>query len=318
MNPRIFIVAIWGTLLFAVGTSAQPSRDCSRFDPPLGQAICGNAELAAADNRMAAAYAALEKSLPRDEQPLLLDDQRGWLDRGGAECVTESKSEMVQCLVDQTERRRRFFIGEGPNDAAGAPRLLPRFYAETGPYQITIIYPQVSGVAPSITEAFDKAVRNRTFDALWIKDFGEGEENIRYEVAHLDARLAVIVFVNWASGGGAHGFGGRSSLLFDWKQGRELKLADILSDPHAAVSAIAAQCKPRLEREAAALRRKLDADADPTPTIGDVKRWAPDNAGVDILFDPYVVGGNFALRCRLVYSELAQWLKPGGPLPPQS
>jgi hypothetical protein len=23
-----------------------------------------------------------------------------------------------------------------------------------------------------------------------------------------------------------------------------------------------------------------------------------------------------SLTCRLVYSELAQWLKPGGPLPP--
>ena len=160
-------------------------------------------------------------------------------------------------------------------------------------------------------------MRARAFDALWIKDFGEGEENIRYEVTHLDARLAVIVFENWASGGGAHGFGGHQNLLFDWIQGRELKLSDIFSDPGTDVSAIAAQCMP-LKKQAAEAGKEVDTESNVSPIVADVTKWAPNERGLDIMFDPYIIAGNVSLKCRLAYAELAKWLKPGGPLPPRN
>src|SRR5947209_16091955 len=117
-----FIAAL---LLAGSAAAAPPAPDCRQAKMPAERAICGNAELAAADKAMAEAYAALRAKLPPEQQKILLADQRRWVARRAAACGDKAEKALPECLLVQTEARRRFFAAESPNGAAGAPRIVP-------------------------------------------------------------------------------------------------------------------------------------------------------------------------------------------------
>ena len=102
--------------------------------------------------------------------------------------------------------------------------------------------------------------------------------------------------------------------------GRALKLADLLAEPKEAVAEIAALCKVQLEEQAKKEDWELFDNADVAAVVGAAENWAADREGVEILFDPYSIAAYVVgpRECRLSYPDLKQWLKPGGPLPPQS
>src|SRR5436305_1319450 len=129
-RSRILFHSIVALLLAASAAAAPPAPDCKQAKTPAEQAICGNAELAAADKAMAEAYAALRAKLPPGQQKILLADQRRWVARRAAACGDKAEKAPPQCLLVQTEARRRFLAGESPNGAAGAPRIVPALFHE--------------------------------------------------------------------------------------------------------------------------------------------------------------------------------------------
>jgi len=112
-SGRIILVIIAALLLFA-SAAAQPVPDCRQAKTSAERAICSNAELAAADKAMAQAYAVLRAELPPDRQKALLADQRRWIIRRQAACGDKSEEALAQCLLAQTEARRRFFRRRRP------------------------------------------------------------------------------------------------------------------------------------------------------------------------------------------------------------
>src|SRR5436305_4791133 len=158
-RSRILFHSIVALLLAASAAAAPPAPDCRQAKTPAERAICGNAELAAADKAMAEAYAALRAELPPDQQKALLADQRRWITRRTAACGGKSDDALAQCLLAQTEARRRFFAGESPNGAAGAPRIVPALFHEVrkGRYEISIEYPQVLMPRSAAATAFERA-----------------------------------------------------------------------------------------------------------------------------------------------------------------
>ena len=132
-------------------------------------------------------------------------------------------------------------------------------------------------------------------------------------------KTAEVVFTIFSFTGGAHPNTARAALLFDLTAGRPLRLADLLADPKPAIGEISAQCKNELAAEGAKNGWELFDNADVAAVVGDINNWAVAKDGVEILFDPYAVAPYVAglHECRLPYGALAQWLKPGGPLPPQ-
>jgi uncharacterized protein YecT (DUF1311 family) len=311
------------------GTAAQPAPECARARTPIEKAICADPALAAADAQMAKAYAVLRAGLPADQQAALLSDQRSWIRRRDAACSEADATELVACLARETEARRRFLTGMGPDDAAEAPRLLPAFFreAKTGRYEIDAAYPRLSG-AGAVDEVFNKAVRTLVRAGKVLEEYRKSEPNpngapnsyaVSYETRFLSQRLAVVVFTFSTYTGGAHPNTTSSSLLFDLARGRALRLDDVLAAPKEAVPALAVPCKQQLEKEASEGGWELFPEADPADSVGDIKSWAPDKAGVDILFDPYAVAA-YATgphQCRFAYAELRRWLVPDGPLPPR-
>jgi hypothetical protein len=209
----------------------------------------------------------------------------------------------------------------------GALRLLPAFYRKAAAhYKISIAYPQVPSSAGAITASFNKESRKIAFGS------GPGgatafrnNEPLRnseaktfydasYEIRYLDAHLASVVFSIATYEGGAHPNGESIGLLFDFDRARPLRLADFLANPRDAIPAIAARC----EREATEGDWGVFENANFTAVVGEISGWAAGSDGVAILFNPYSVTPYVAgpHECRIPFTELTRWLKPGGPLPP--
>ncbi|MBV9015844.1 MAG: DUF4163 domain-containing protein, partial [Alphaproteobacteria bacterium] len=203
-------------LLVAGTATAQPAADCRQAKTPAEQAICNHPELAAADKTMAEAYAALRAQLPPEQQKALLSDQRRWVTRRTTACGDKTDEPLAQCLLAQTEARRRFLAGEGPNGAAGAARIVPALFHEArkGRYEISIEYPQVLTPRGAAATAFEQAARAIAFGKNAVKEYREmerpmaaGAENYydaTYEVTYLDPRLVSLVFTMDTYSGGAH------------------------------------------------------------------------------------------------------------------
>jgi hypothetical protein len=273
--------------------------------------------------------------LPRAQQSALLSDQRRWLGlRDSIEIsptgapVAESDRDLVGRLLKETDERRGFLAGEGPNRAPDAPRLRPVFFED---YATHVVYPRIAKPRSASERDFSKAAQSIATgnfpglpppppagsSAIW-----HGWYHVSYVVTYLDPRLAAVVFTvsdleGDYEGSAAHPQEWRESLVFDFSGDRALTMADIIASPAKALPAIAERCKTQLAARLA--NESWDIlHADISYTVGDLKSWAPDKSGVDILFDPFSIDGNaFGFQeCRLSWADLSPWLKPGGPLPP--
>ncbi|HEX6442973.1 MAG TPA: lysozyme inhibitor LprI family protein [Stellaceae bacterium] len=314
-------------LLVAATAAAQPVLDCGQAKTAAEKAVCGNPELAAADKAMAQAYAALRMQLPPEQQQALLADQRRWIARRAAACGDKSEDASIKCLVAQTEARRRFLAGEGPNGATGSPRIVPGLFHEArkGRYEISIEYPQMLTPRGAAADAFERAAHEIVFGKDLVKEYREmerpmaaGAENFYeagYEVAYADPRLVSVVFSIGTYTGGAHANSGRSSLIFDLTAGRPLAVADLVANPETAVEDVSRRCRAEAEKE----DWGLFDDPDFPAVVKDVSSWAVEKDGIKILFDPYAVTPYAAgsHECRLSYGELAPLLKSDGLLPPR-
>jgi uncharacterized protein YecT (DUF1311 family) len=318
-------------LVFLLAVPAS-GRDCRLAKTSIEKAICGTSELSDVDAAMAKAYATLRSALPGDQQSLLLADQRRWLRERDATCDEKTDRGLLNCVLAQTEQRRRFLAGEGPNRAADAPRLQPAFFQEMkkGRYEINVLYPHIVKPSSPAENAFNKEVHDLVLSKNALSDTRDSEPapgvpgnssyDATYDVTYLDLRLAAIVFtISTYGAGAAHPNTGRESLVFDFSRSRQLTLADVVSSPAEAVPAISELCKNQLKAQAAKVGWELFEDADFAAVVREFVRWAPNKDGVDILFDQYSIAAYVfgQHECQLSWADLAPWLKPGGPLPPQ-
>jgi uncharacterized protein YecT (DUF1311 family) len=313
-------------------TSAQqsaPVTDCSHAKTAVDRALCTTPELRAADARMAHAYLALKAGLARAQQSVLLADQRRWIWERDGRCADKSARDLIACLRAQTDQRRQFFAGEGPNLAVDAPLLRPAFFGESrkGHYEINIVYPHIAQPRSPAERAFDIAVHEIVLDKDMLSASREMDQggpmpnshDGTYELTYVDQRLASVVFtIETYGSGAAHPNIRRQSLIFDFTSGRALTLADVVRSPAEAVPAIAGQCKGELEARPQNQPWVPFPDYQIGATVEDFGNWAPDQAGVDILFDPGSIDGNAfgPQQCRLSWTDLSPWLKADGPLPP--
>jgi uncharacterized protein YecT (DUF1311 family) len=324
MSTAITVSIVSAFFLVVAGfATAQPVADCKRATGAAERAIRMDPHLAAADSEMAKAYSALRALLPTAQHAGLLDSQREWIaERDGA--CQDKGSQLTQCLLEQTQARRRFLVGEGPNDNLGAPRLLPAFRREAAAhYKISIEYPQIPSSAGAIATSFNERSRKIAFGsgpggATALRNneplpYKEAKTfyDASYEIRYLDAHLASVVFAIATYEGGAHPNGESIGLL---DQARPLRLADFLVNAEEAIPAIAARC----EHEATEEDWGVFENADFAAAVSDIAGWTAGRDGVAILFNPYSVAPYVAgpHECRIPYTELARWLKPGAPLPP--
>jgi len=324
-----FVIQTLLVFLLSVPASAL---DCSLAKSSIEKAICATSELSDVDATMAKAYATLRSALPGDQQSLLLADQRRWLRDRDVTCGEKTDRGLLNCVLAQTERRRRFLAGEGPNRTADAPRLQPAFFheAKKARYEINVLYPHIVKPSSPAENAFNKEAHDLVLNKNALSDTRDSEPvpgvpgnssyDATYDVTYLDLRLAAIVFtISTYGAGAAHPNTGRETLAFDFSRGRQLTLADVVSSPAEAVAAISELCKNQLKAQAAKVGWELFDEADFAAVVREFAHWAPSKDGVDILFDQYSIAAYVfgQHECQLSWTDLAPWLKPGGPLPPQ-
>ena len=320
------------TLLVFLLSAPASALECNSAKTLIEQALCGTSELSNADAAMARAYETLRSVLPGDQQALLLADQRRWLRDRDTICGEKKHRELLDCVLAETERRRLFLAGDGPNRAAGAPRLQPAFFRETkkGRYEINALYPHIVKPSSPAENVLNKEAHDLVLSKNALGDTRTSEPppdapgissyDATYDVTYLDPQLAVIVFtVSTYGAGAAHPNTGRETLVFEFSHGRRLTLADVVSSPAAAIPAISELCKGQLTAQAAKVGWELFDDADFAAVVREFAHWAPHKNGVNILFDQYSIAAYVfgQHECLLSWADLAPWLKPGGPLPPQ-
>ena len=330
LGAQALFLFLYSVLPSAVAAQ-QPAPDCSRAKTAVDRAICAVPELKTADASMAEAYSTLPSALPGGQRSGLLADQRRWLRERDATCSEKSDRDLVDCLLAETDRRRRLLAGEGPNLATGAPRPQPAFFQEMkkARYEIDVVYPHIAKPNSPAEISFNKAAHELVPGKEALSEIrgsepvpgapGISSYGASYDVTYLDPRLASIVFTIYTYGAGAaHPNIGRESLVFDFSRRRALTMADLVGSPAGAISAISEFCKGQLKALAAKDGWELFDDADFAMVVRDLAHWAPGKAGVDIMFDPYSIAAYVfgPHECRLSWSDLSPWLKPDGPLPP--
>jgi len=121
--PHLLLIVL-AALLFG----ASPSRaiDCTRAQSVIEKGICADPQAIAADTAMSAAYAALAATAPKPQRKLLQDDQASWIEQRDIDCGSGDDGKplagpaLTQCLVGETDSRRRFLAGL-PAAGPGAP-----------------------------------------------------------------------------------------------------------------------------------------------------------------------------------------------------
>ena len=224
-----FLVALAGTAL-----AQGPSRlDCAKAATPIERAICAKPELAAADRKMAAAYAALAGKLTGAAKDHLLADQIRWLANRAAACVVDP-AEMEECLEsrDRDRTAQLEWLGEGAYPFISEQAIVKAGKVRGIPYIIDASYPQFDAgtvdfsavnrqLASATSEAADRAVPGPDAD----NDGGNYNGPAwRYEQAytlHKPGPNAVSVKISYdAYEGGAHGIVGVAGMLVDLRTGK--------------------------------------------------------------------------------------------------
>jgi S1-C subfamily serine protease/uncharacterized protein YecT (DUF1311 family) len=306
--------------------------DCSHANTRAEKAICSNFELRGADDAMARAYLSLRETLPPDQQPGLLRDQREWVKTRDRDCdYVTSVNEYSKCLLSQTIYRKNFLSREIVSTPNGA-RISPNLFHEDrqGIYQITVLYPNAEGGTPESTSKFNNLVHYISLQSQNLKDLHAANTlsvaNTHfgsYKLNLLNANLISVVFTSNTYAGGAHGSSDRYAILFDLTRGEKFELGSLLNDTTRAIPAISQICEDKLRREASkgGWANMLWFDdpsmrADPGKEIKDIRNWLFHTGDVEILFGhytigPYVIGMH---ECLLTYTELSPWINLNGPL----
>ena len=289
-------------------------------------------KLAATDNAMNFAYRLLDRRLKGAQQAALEANQRIWARERDGGCRGLSANARTECLLDETEARRRMLDGEGRNGPSDGPKLQPTFFheAKSGLYEIAVAYPQIAPESDVAEATFNKIAHDLVLsDEGLMREYrgGAGAAGkvtathlVTYDLAYRGSRLVTVVFRHISTGGGlARPFTARQTLVFDFSLGRPLRPEDVLFQPARAVAPITALCKERFEKQAAREGWALQPKADFGQVINNFQAWAPGPFALEILFDtgtvaPASVGAH---ECRMDYAALLRWLIPNGPIPPK-
>ncbi len=231
--------AVVGAFLLASAGAASAQTvsriDCGKAATEIERTICAKPELAAADRKMTAAYAALAGRLSGGAKNHLLADQIRWLANRAAACAVEP-SEMEECLESRNRDRtaQLDWLGEGAYPFISEQAIVRAGKVRGIPYIIDASYPQFDGgtvdfgvvnrqLAAFAGEGADRAVPGPDADN---EGGNYGGPAWRYEQAFALYRPgpnAVSIKISYnAFEGGAHGIVGASGMLVDLRTGKSV------------------------------------------------------------------------------------------------
>lgn len=314
--------------LLALFSQPALAFDCAKAKTVVETAICAAPDLKALDDELAAAYAAVKAELPAAEQKMLVRSQRRWIARrencGAAE-------EGVDACVRGYLTDRLSLLSGRPESGPGADgRLLPHFIVQDGTAESYDVNLAVLRFADSQTAGEETLnhLAGKVLRAAKLGPHGEDTGGAVYadeEIWSLTYASPQFISVRrdyYEDTGGAHGMYGTFNANIDMATGRELRLADVLTEPSAAILTL--ECRRQILAEK---KRRLQAAGDDEPVtvddaaVADVVRnlasWSIGEHQIVVTFDPYAVGtyAEGAYRCSFPTASVRKLAVRGVPLP---
>lgn len=219
-----------------------------------------------------------------------------------------------------------FIADEQIIEFTNGAKLISKNFAENNKpkrFTITAEYPELTGVSAEISAKFNQL--SKTLAMASVADFrkdmmAQTKEDLRFLPAGMSNYLDIGYSVEWATGdvisiqflnsfftGGVHPNYYTSTLSFDMKSGKEIKLADLFQPNSSYLKAISdysiADLKTRMGEMSDDdwIANGAGADAE------NFKSWNLTKKGLMITFDPYQVAAYAAGMQTVIipYSELA-------------
>jgi hypothetical protein len=195
-------------------------------------------------------------------------------------------------------------------------------------------YPEISGVAEKSAAKFNSLIKDRVtqftnsykkqlsdYSAEDIKDLPEtmGLENyISYNVVLANNDLASVVLSNYEFLGGAHGMTVYSTVNYDLKNNKELKLADIFEPNSDYVKAISDYSIAELKKSLGEMQDEEMINDGAGAKADNFSNWNLTKKGLMFTFEAYQVAAYAAGTQTVIipFEKLKDVLRKDGPVAP--
>src|SRR4030095_4004940 len=239
-----------------------------------------------------------------------------------------------------SDKKTAFSLHEEPIFFTGDVEFVDKQIKESNKklmYQVEAFYPQITGGSNPNFEKFNQLVRSLVTKELaeFRKEMApkEREEprpegsmgsdiNVAYTIALAQDDLASIQFdVGSYYQGAAHPNSFTTVVNYDLKNGKQLKLADVLKQGSKFLQVISTYCINDLKKQGKAQGSDAMLEDDwiqrgAGPTLKNYQSWTITKKGLGINFDsyqvaPYAAGPQFVM---VPYSAIKDHVNPDGPL----
>ncbi len=228
-----------------------------------------------------------------------------------------------------------FFLTEQMVFFKGGERLITKSFFEQNKakmFEISVEYPELSGVAPAVASAFNSLSRTRAMEGVasfrkdmmaltaedlkWTKESGmSNTSEVSYNVTYADNEVISVSFGNYYFTGGAHPNSVSFALTFDLKTGRELTLGDLFKPESKYLQVLSSYCVKQLQKELSDMTDDDWIKNGAGPNAENYKSWNLTKKGLIVNFDSYQVAAYAAGPQEVVvpYAELdAMFIKRFG------
>src|SRR5215213_2760358 len=237
-----------------------------------------------------------------------------------------------------SDKKTAFSLHEEPISFTGDVELVSKQIKESNKklmYEVSIVYPQLTGGNNPNFEKFNQAVRASVTKKVagFKKDMGaeEGEEprpegsmgsdlSVSYTVPLAQDDLVSVKFdVGSYYQGAAHPNSFSEVLNYDLKNGKQLKLIDLFKPGAKYLQAISTYCIAELKKQMKAPDGTVDnesIESGASPLAKNYQSWTITRRGLGMNFDayqvgPYAAGPQFVM---VPYSNLKDLINPEGPV----
>jgi uncharacterized protein YecT (DUF1311 family) len=230
--------------------ACQPAAaiNCNAASTRQERAICADPAAKAADEQMAAAFAALRASTPDKDRDALMTDQRQWIRTRDDSCSYAGSNgrpaaELPACLAKQSDERRLFLSGM-PADGPGLPGAIRPFFLKGKDGRtisgLRFVVPRSNG-----ERAFNRAVDD-LLKTINVSDGSEGDKTDEFSVALTFASPSLVsaeVIISYPNS--AHPVAMYEEINVNLAAGRMLTFEDIFR--REALASLASQCRPQFD-----------------------------------------------------------------------
>ncbi|MGE3873912.1 MAG: lysozyme inhibitor LprI family protein [Parvibaculaceae bacterium] len=329
--PKSLLSAALLLPVFGIGPAS--AFDCAKAQSPVEKAICADQKLKAADDAMTAAYLALRNALTGPDRKALGAAQSKWVKARENRCGYQQAAELTDCILSDTDERRRLLLAEPESGPGAGSRMTPVFIQQDGdPHHYDVDYTLIKFVKPKSRgeNLFNSEVSKLAKGAPLERQAEAARDDMTYSaVASMALTYASPSFLSakvesWSFSGGAHGNGGTSGMTIDLARGAVLKTGDLFDSK--AVAALKGECVKQILAQKKEKLQGEDFDPANDPLYSEktvveylqsLANWNFWQDKATVTFDAYAIGSyaEGPYSCDFAMDDLRKLAKPGAPLP---